>query len=183
MRYIGAGGPVLEFISKGCLVMCEECEEEYEYCSKCPHCIVLSKITQWTVRFREHILKTYCKVKGHKFEDVRELKELYNGRIVIQQRCRCFKVRYIYADTREVMTSEEVSSYYGIMIIEILCREANIYSMLPKKPWLKFRKPCKLNGQRATGFCVDEEAYNTCQVTEMLMNNYMCQRDGILEYE
>jgi len=40
--------------------------------------------------------------------------------------------------------------------------------------------PCKLNGQPSKGVCLLREHYDACQVTDMLKNNWMCWRDGIL---
>lgn len=40
--------------------------------------------------------------------------------------------------------------------------------------------PCKLNGQPSTGVCLLREHYDACQVKDMLKNNWMCWRDGIL---
>ena len=48
-----------------------------------------------------------------------------------------------------------------------------------------FKKACLLNGKPCVGICTLKEHYESCQkpnvVGKVLMNNWMCWRDGILK--
>lgn len=47
-----------------------------------------------------------------------------------------------------------------------------------------FKKICLLNGKPCSGFCTVKEQYESCQVSflgKVIMNNWMCWRDGILK--
>ena len=92
-------------------------------------------IENWENRVRTYFYKKYCSIKGHTFKDVQTASTPYNGKYLIEQRCKCGESRYIFANTRKPLTDEQMNEYIDIIMWKWLTTETRIYELLPKKPW------------------------------------------------
>lgn len=119
--------------------MCEDDYEYYEYCSKCIHCQLLGRIKIWKREINKKINKIICGIKGH-IEVKTESIEIPNHQIILKYTCsRCGEYIHRY-DDGSLVSDETLHSIYGYFIYGYLMYismngSADIYSLLPKRPW------------------------------------------------
>ena len=115
------------------------CEDYEDYCYECGRPFTIREQIWQIIKWKFHplvmrIRRAVCRYRGHIFHDREPLSVQVEGRTIIIQDCsRCYTKRYIYEDTREIFTP--TGNLFGMMVYHLVNKQANIFSLLPKKPW------------------------------------------------